>query len=205
MSQSCARQPCTGPFPFSTRLSLRQITPTSTAFRFSRMLCLAIAAAAAALAPLAAASELAENVTITPSVGNATSTAWAEAGSKLQIALASADAQLLPLAGDLLPYTQLRCTLPWFDARPLTAYRFPSSAQLPSHSSFFFLGINLHHVLKTFVKRPILGAHRASCAACASASCGASRSLPSTPFCRGPRPRPTISCSYSPPQHQPAL
>jgi hypothetical protein len=75
--------------------------------------------AAAALAPLAAASEVPENVTIAPSVGNATATAWAEAGSKLQIALASADAQLLPLAGDLLPCTQLRCALPWFDALPL--------------------------------------------------------------------------------------
>lgn len=89
------------------------------------MLCLAIAAAAA-LAPLAAASELPENVTITPSVGNATSSAWAEAGSNLQIALASADAQLLPLAGDLLPYTQLHFTLPWFDALPRAAHDPPS-------------------------------------------------------------------------------
>ena len=195
LSHQIMRAPATtSPFPFSSRLSLRETTPTSPAFHLFRMLRLAIAAAAA-LAPLAAASEVPENVTIAPSVGNATATAWAEAGSKLQIALASADAQLLPLAGDLLPCTQLRCALPWFDALPLAAHECPSSAQLPSYSSFFSPGMSLHHVLNTPVKHPISGAHRASCAACASASCGA-YSLPLFfPSSNSPRRRLVSSCS----------
>jgi hypothetical protein len=125
-SQSCAPSSTPVRFLFITPFPLRKRTNICCIPLF-RMLCLAIAAAAA-LAPLAAASELPqENVTITPSVGNATSSAWAEAGSNLQIALASADAQLLPLAGDLLPYnTQLHFTLPWFDALPRAAHDFPS-------------------------------------------------------------------------------
>jgi hypothetical protein len=74
------------------------------------MLCLA--AAAAVLAPLAAASEAPDFVTIAPTFSNATSTAWVEAGSKVQIALALADAQLLPLAGGMLNTNVQFCLMP---------------------------------------------------------------------------------------------
>lgn len=57
------------------------------------------AVAAAAIAPLAFAWE--DNSTSVPSTQvNATSSDWNETGAKLQLALAMADGQLLPIAGD---------------------------------------------------------------------------------------------------------
>jgi hypothetical protein len=65
------------------------------------MLCLA-ATAFAVLVFLAVASEAPENATGIPTQvnANATLSAWSEAGAYMQLALAAADAQLLPIAGD---------------------------------------------------------------------------------------------------------
>ena len=66
------------------------------------MICLAVTAFAL-LAPLAASSEATDISTGVPTEANhvnATVSAWSEAGAQLQLALATVDVQLLPLAGD---------------------------------------------------------------------------------------------------------
>ncbi len=63
------------------------------------MLSLAAAAAAAVLLPRAAASEALENATSNQIEVIASAYSWNDAGVQLQLALATADAQLLPLAG----------------------------------------------------------------------------------------------------------
>ena len=86
------------------------------------MFCLAVTAFAV-LAPLAAASEAMDNATGVPTEANhvnATLSAWNETGAQLQLALATVDGQLIPLAG-----------IEWINC----AHIFPSSHFCISHHS----------------------------------------------------------------------
>jgi hypothetical protein len=128
----------------------------------------AASAAAAAFVPCASASEAAENATTGLTEANSSMNSWNDAGLQLQLALATADARLLPLARER-----------HFASHLSHALDFSSYLQfLPPFLCFSLGSLPLTYARDYIVlMRQFAGVCVASCVACASASCGA-HSLP---------------------------